>query len=458
MTAGRVAARTLVFILAAALWSAAAAASPDLKVEGAEARLGAGGGFWPGAWATLRLEASGPGEYRLALRAQEGTLRGGLSAVTAVLNAPDRPGVREASLELPLVSRRPVYLTLQGPRGRAEVRLDPFPGTPAVAVSRRLGAVGSWRGESVIEFGAADLDPDPALWLAGPTLVVQDGAVAPDATRVLAWLAGGGRVVPPAAGIAGLERVPRGAVGLGWLERDGGDARPAERTPPDLAAVMAAAAPRVAPPARRNALIGLWAAAGFLVCLGVYSARREEVLPTRWAALVAVLFGLAGAWALQPVRLSVEAARTVRIGALGWGVESTVATRLALTPLEADLPAGARLVTHIARRYEEGRVVVAQPAWQRVTYWTRPRAAAVPVVLEGERLSYGGERPLSWLYVVGAGPQEPVAPGRSQTLRRTLSTEAPADARDLIEALPQGAAVARDADGALIVALPAGAR
>jgi hypothetical protein len=98
---------------------------PDLKIAGASAQLGLGGGFFINAWSELRLEAHAPGAYRLELETSEG-VRNGRNQIRALLEVKDAPGVRSSHVRVPLFSASPVRLKLIGQQIRA-VDFEPCP-------------------------------------------------------------------------------------------------------------------------------------------------------------------------------------------------------------------------------------------------------------------------------------------------------------------------------------------
>lgn len=426
---------------AAVLLAGAARAStePDVVVPGATGRLGLGGGWWPGAWVPLRLEATGPGSYRLVLRTEEGSLRAGLVPVTAELSVPDGPGARSAEIVVPLFGRRPARLTLEGPAGRRTAAVEPLAGTPAIVVTDRPPAsVGG------LALRPEDLAADPARWLAGGVVLVERAGLFPAPAAALALLAAGARLDSPGGLPAELAALEPGPVGLGAVG-PGGAPRP-----PRLESLVETLAPEVGPPGRTQPSLGWWAGGAFALALAAYSARRADPRAAYAAGAAGVLLGLTGAWALSP---RAPQDRSVRLlaGSGGWGVETVITATLSLDDREARLPRGARPLGLGARSYDEAGVSVRPGAWSALRYWTPPRAAVVPLRSTAAGLANAGAVPLNEVEVVGAGPQEPLAPAARRPVRRLWSGATPTGIARL---LPEGTAVARGPDGSWFVALP----
>jgi len=436
----------------------AALIEPDLRLPGAEARLGLGGGWWPGAWVELRLEASGPGRYVLRLEAEEGGLRTGLVPVSARLEVRDEPGVRVARLRVPLWSRRPARLTLEGPTGQRSARLEPYPFEPAVALAGGDGATGPAVGALGLQ--PSEVVPDPALWLARPSLTVSEPGLTPAPGGVLAWLAAGGTVLAP-AGLAGLGALPVGVrVGLGRVEAGSAGSR-APGTPvlaAGLEAVVAAAASPVGPPERRSPALALWAGGVFLASLAVYSARRDDPRAAAWGG-VAAAAGLAGLFALAPRDGTQTATSRLVLGASGWGLHTEIVSRRVLTAGTVLLPPEVRPLGPRARLFTVRGTEMAQPAWSSVTYWTPPTAGTLPLTARNGQIINTGRRVLDPVYVVGGGQQEPLGPGATRLVANGRADEAPPGLERLAALLPEGSAVARlrDEPGSVLVALPVGA-
>lgn len=446
--------RLVALALVIAAGSRAWALEPDVSIPGAEARLGLGGGFWVGTWAELLLEARTSGVYQLRLEAEDGSLRAGLTPFEARLEVPDSPGVRVSHVRVPLFSRRPVNLRLDGPTGSKTVRIEPYPGVPAVRPTARVTSGSDWLGERVIDLAPSDLRSDPALWLSAPDLVLSERLDVPDASLTLAWLAAGGRVI--GTGIPGsLERVPDGAIGLGHLIRT----EPSPRKPRlNLEAVLRAALPEASVPPMHHTALGWWCVGLFAACLTAFSMRRFDARSTVQAAVAGVVIAGVGAWAFTPVAHEAEWRVPVQIGAGGWGLETELVSSVSLRHRELELPPGALPLERIQRTYESSSTHLTQAAWSRIAYWMPPRAASLPLrVVEG-RLENAAGVGLSRLFVVGLGEQEPLGPRAARKLRRT-SEFAPPGWSDLASALPSGTALAYtaptpNAPSALLIALP----
>ena len=430
------------------------ALEPDVSVTGADARLGLGGGFWVGSWVQLRLEARGAGAYRVRLRAQDGSLRSGLTPFEARLEILDAPGVRVAQLKLPLFSRRPVNLTLDGPTGSKTVRIEPYPGVPAVRPTSRVSSGSQWLGERIIDLTPADVSANPALWLAAPDLVLSEGPEGQGASLALAWLAAGGRVI--GQNLPGtLERVPDGPIGLGRLIR----AQAAPRGPHlKLESVLRGALPEASAPQTHNPALGWWCVGLFAACLGAFSLRRFDATSNLFVAVVAAVVGGLGAWAFAPVAQESEWRASVRIGAGGWGLETELVSLVSLRQRELKLPPGAEPLERVPRTYELNDTSLMQDAWSRTAYWMPPRAVSLPLRVVNGRVENRSGVALARLFVVGLGAQEPLGPRSARKLRR-ISEFAPPEWDALASVLPTGTALAYTAPTAdeplsLLVALP----
>lgn len=438
-------------VLVAAL-SGARALEPDVQLTGAEARLGLGGGFWVGSWAQIRLEARTSGAFQLRLEAEDGSLRTGLIPYEVKLEVPDAPGVRVAQLSVPLFSRRPVKLRLDGPTGSKTVRIEPYPGTPAVRPGTRVSSGSAWLGESVLDLAPSEVRADPALWLSAPDLVLSERLDdRQGASLALAWLAAGGRVIgadPPGS----LGRVSDGPIGLGRLIRT----TPQPREPHlNLESVLRAALPAASVPEMHHPALGWWCVGLFVACLSVFSLRRSSARSTIQVAVAGIIVGGLGAWAFSPVTQEAEWRAPVQIGSGGWGLETEIVSLVSLRQRELELPPGALPLERIERTYELTRTVLTQPAWSRIAYWTPPRAHSLPLRVVDGRLENRSGVGLSRLFVVGLGEQEPLGPRAARNLRRT-SEFAPPDWSDLTATLPAGTALAYTSSSprTLLVALP----
>jgi hypothetical protein len=438
--------------LVIAALSGARALEPDAQIPGAEARLGLGGGFWVGAWAELRLEARTSGAFQVRLGAEDGSLRAGLIPFEARLELPDTPGVRVARLTVPLFSRRPVNLTLDGPTGSKTVRIEPYPGTPAVRPVTHVMSGSAWLGERLLDLSPSDVRPDPALWLSAPDLVLSERLDdRSGAALALAWLAAGGRVI--GANLPGsLERVPDGPIGLGRLSRS--TPQPRQSHMP-LESVLRAALPEPTVPGMYQSALGWWCVGLFAACLGVFSARRSIARLTLQVAIVGALVGLIGAWAFSPVALETEQRVPVRIGAGGWGLETEIVSLVSLRQRDLELPPGALPLERVPRTYEATSTRLTQRGWSRIAYWTPPHATSLPLRVVNGRLENRAGVGLERLFVVGLGQQEPLGPRAARKLRRT-SEFPPAVLSDLVAALPQGTALAYTTSSpkTLMIALP----
>ncbi len=442
----------LVSVIAAL--SSARALEPDVSVVGADARLGLGGGFWVGSWAQLRLEARGSGDYRLRLEAADGSLRSGLTPFEARLELPDAPGVRVAQLNLPLFSRRPVSLTLDGPSGSKTVRIEPYPGVPAVRLSSLVPNGSQWFNERILDLTPADVRANPALWLASPDLLLSERPEGQVASLALAWLAAGGRVI--GQNLPGnLERVPDGPIGLGRLIR-------AQAAPPGphfkLESVLRGALPEASVPQTHNPALGWWCVGLFAACLGAFSLRRFDAASNLFVAVMAAVVGGLGAWAFSPVAQESEWRARVRIGAGGWGLETELVSLVSLRQRELELPPGAEPLERVPRTYALNDTRLMQAAWSRTAYWMPPRAVSLPLRVVDGRLENRSGVAMTRLFVVGLGAQEPLGPRSARKLRR-ISEFAPPEWDALASTLPTGTALAYTAPTAddplsLLIALP----
>lgn len=433
-----------VILAAGALGVASAAPEADVALLGASGRLGLGGGWWPGSWAALRLESSVPGEHRLTLATEEGTLRSGLIPVTAELVVPDGPGTRSAELDVPMFGQRPARLTLEGPAGSRTVMLQPFDETPRLVVTDRPAAA-----VNGLALRPEDLGGPAARWLSGGIMLVERAGLAPSVSSALSLVAGGVRLVPPAGAGSTLGRLPPGPIGLGAV---GPGEVPTVLRLEEIARLLA---PDVGQPGRTHGRLAWWVAGALAAVLGAYSARRLAPAAAHAAGASAVLLGAFGAWALSPTAPEDREARLL-VGAGGWGIETTLGARMRLTAGEVVLAPGARPLSRVAQAHHAGGTRVAAAAWSVTSDWTPPRAVVVPlrVTAAGSLVNSGRDR-LDSVAVVGSGQQEPLPAGVTRPVIRAMSS-LPYPIQPLEELLPPGSAVARNAAGDWLIALPEG--
>ncbi len=426
---------------------------PDVKVVGASAQLGLGGGFFLNAWSELRLEAHAPGSYRLELETSEG-VRNGRNQIRALLEVADGPGVRSSHLRVPLFSASPVRLKLIGPGGESKALLEPF--ESALILSNSLQGISSNRAR--LEVYGPDLQPDPALWLGANELRLSANANPVSEPLALAWLAAGGRIVA-AADTPGLERVPTGLFGLGTFNSssfdssDLRDAGVAKRV--NLQRVALALEPSIPSITWPGSRYGFWALGAFMACVIAWRFGQRQPKVVLSNAVIATLFGAVGTFAWTPSVQSQSIKRAL-IGSGGWGLEVTVYDVPTLKSGELRLEAGARpiLETFGPRMYLADTTVVRKPAWSHVRYWLPPKARAVPLRVREGRIEHSIREPLQDLFVVGFGLQEPFAAGATRKIQK-LETRLPQGLEALIELLPSGTVIARTRL-AIYVALPEG--
>jgi hypothetical protein len=419
--------------------SFASALGWDVSVPGARARLGFGGGFFVGAWSELRLEVSGAGAYQLKLDSQSGRYRDGFKPLKASLTVPEGSGVRVQTLQIPL-SNHVARLTLSGEAGSQTVMLEPF--DSAMAISITDGAAGA-RGNS-FEIAPEDFPVNPALLLGVPDVVVSHQLVS--SASVLAALAAGSRVFVPEG-----QMLPKlnGAIGLGRLER-----YPESRRLPvtvNLEALARSIAPAVGVPLGRHTFLGWWAVGGFVVGLGIYSARRTERSFVIGSACAMFVFGLVGFWAFAPQTSFVQNTAQVLIGARGWGLKMNVVSRFDLQASTVALPKGAKSLSGESLEYLADRVNLKSLAWQKHSYWLPPVVSAVTLRVVNQRIENIGNQNFSEIQVVGSGVQEPVLPGSSAKISQTGYSS-----QFNFEALPVGSVVAKvkGAEAKFVIALP----
>jgi hypothetical protein len=420
---------------------------PDLKIAGASAQLGLGGGFFLNAWSELRLEAHAAGAYRLELETSEG-VRNGRNQIRAILEVADEPGVRSSHVRVPLFAASPVRLKLIGPGGERKTVLEPF--EPGLVLSNSLEVVPSNRAR--LEVYGPDLQPDPALWLGSSELRLSANANPISEPLALAWLAAGGRIVAPES-TPSLERVPRGLFGLGALgsEADGVAKRVNLQR---IALALEPAAPAITWPGLRY---GLWALGAFLACVIAWRFGQQQPKVVLSSATVAVILGLVGMMAWKP---EVQArSKSALIGSGGWGLEIVVHDVPVLKSGPVRLEPSARLIfenygleSFGARTYLVDATVVNKRAWSRVRYWLPPKARAIPLRVRAGRIEHSIKEPLQDLFVVGFGLQEPFTAGTSRKIQK-LETRLPQGLEALIDLLPNGSVVART-NLAIYVALP----
>ncbi len=410
----------------------------DIAVPGARARLGFGGGFFVGAWSELRLEVSGAGAYQVHLDSQSGRYRDGFKPLTATLTVPEGSGVRVQTLQIPL-SNHVAKLTLSGEAGSKTVTLEPFDAAMAIGITDGIAGV---RGNS-FELSPEDLPANPALLLGVPE-VIGNNLVSP--ASLLAALAAGSRVFLPET-----QMLPKlnGAIGLGRLERDPGSSRLPVSI--NLEALARSVAPAVIVPPGRHTFLGWWAVGGFVVGLGIYSARRAERAFVIGSACAMFLFGLVGFWAFAPQSAFTQNTAQVLIGARGWGLKMVVASRFDLRASTVALPKGAKSLTGESLEYLADRVNLKSLAWQKHSYLLPPVVSAVPLRIVNQRILNTGNQNFSEIQVVGSGVQEPIAPGLSAKISQTGYSS-----QFNFEALPVGSVVGKvkGMQAKFVIALP----
>ncbi|HEX2864813.1 MAG TPA: hypothetical protein VHN99_09620 [Deinococcales bacterium] len=420
----------------------AAALDPDVSLPGATARLGFGGGWWPGQWVMLNLSATARGAFHLHAGGTAGTLRSSLGAWEADLDVPDSPGIRVATLPIPLFSERPVTLDLSGPTGRESVTLHAY-GTPQV-----LNVSGTVNANS-LDLDLGDVNDEPGFWMAGPRVRVPTGELSPPPAQVLSWVAGGALVSAAPGQLHGLSGVPAGALGLGGF---GGEVSQARLSWSNL---WRAVTPGLVAPVRGQGRLGLWAVAVYLLALVAYSARRFDASTFYVAALAAGLAGVLGLVAFQPAARGSSRETHVLAGAGGWGVEFVLRASFLMGGGRVSFPAGSYPIDLADRAYDENGVRVDVRPWQVVRAVEMPRAAIVPLVMRGHTLVNTGETTLADVFVVGSGHQEPLTPGEHNLINSDALSVPPEGLGGLAAALPDGTAIARDGNR-VIIALPDG--
>jgi hypothetical protein len=434
---------------------------PDLKVTGASAQLGLGGGFFLNAWSELRLEAHAPGAYRLELETSEG-VRSGRNQIRALLEVTDEPGVRSSQVRLPLFAASPVRLKLIGPNGESKTVLEPFESglvlSNSLDLTQKKGA-SDW---ARLEVYGPDLQPDPALWLGANEFRLNANANPISESLALAWLAAGGQITAD-KNTPGLERVPPGLFGLGSYGIQGFADAAISRGPVKrvnlqrIALALEPSAPSVSWPHLRY---GLWALGAFAACLIAWRFGQEQPKVILSSAVIAVALGVVGMFAWQP-SVQAKSLKRALIGSGGWGLELTVQDVPTLKSGELRLEPGARpifqnhgLETFGPRTYLSDATVIKKPAWSRVRYWLPPKAKAVPLRMRAGKIEHSIKEPLQDLFVVGFGLQEPFAAGATRKIQK-LETRLPQGLEALIDLLPNGTVIARTGL-AVYVALPEG--
>jgi hypothetical protein len=421
---------------------------PDLKIAGASAQLGLGGGFFLNAWSELRLEVHAPGSYRLELETSEG-VRNGRNQIRALLEVEDTPGVRSSHVRVPLFSASPVRLKLIGPGGKSKTVLEPFESNLILSNSLDVNLEKGASNRERLEVYGPDLQPDPALWLGASELRLSANANPVSEPLALAWLAAGGQIIAP-EGTPGLERVPPGLFGLGSLGSRGADNLVKRVNLQRIALALEPVAPAITWPGLRY---GFWAFGAFLACVIAWRFGQRQPKVVLSSAVIAVLFGVIGMIAWTP-SVQAKSVKRALIGSGGWGLELSVQDVPTLKSGELRLEPGARpiLETFGARTYLADATVVKKPAWSRVRYWLPPKARAVPLRVRAGRIEHQIKEPLQDLFVVGFGLQEPFAAGATRKIQK-LETRLPQGLEALIDLLPNGSVIART-NLAIYVALP----
>ncbi len=391
-----------------------------VRVPGAFAELGWQGRFSRGSWVEFRLVATGAGAFTAELTTTEGKVLEGLTPITAQLELPDGVGIRETRLLLPITTTRMVKISLSGATGSDFKRFEPS--------------------SSAIELDGSRLPLDSSLYLSGHRITNQ---LEPKTALVV--LAGGAQIreIPK-----GLER---GNWGLGAI---GGSSEP-----PQFLRILTQFAPQVTAPPRRHALLGFWAVGIFVVLLGLYSLKRRDPKYTIALAGSSLMLAGVGWWASQPTAPYTEKTKQILIGARGWGTLWTVHSRFSLRP-EWVLPAGALPLEpeiHIERKYNSTQTTLKKAGWQQVRYLTPPKASRIPIRLEENRLINDSNTPLERIFVRGYGRQEPLQAGQSREMTAQIYETLPWDEyTELMQTLPDGAVMAQQPNGRLLIALADG--
>jgi hypothetical protein len=224
----------------------------------------------------------------------------------------------------------------------------------------------------------------------------------------------------------------------------------------DLLPELEKLAPKAVVPERRQPLLGLWAVGIFVVLLGLYSLRRSDVRYTIGLAFCSAFLALLGWWATLPVAPFSELQRSVLIGAGGWGLKWTVYSRFSLRS-DWDLPSGALPLEgekRVERLHLASGTTLRQAGWQQVRYVVPPVATRVPIRLKDGRLFNDGTVPLEKIFIRGVGRQEPLGVGSSRAVESQIYETLPWDEYvDFMKILPEGAVIAQQPDGTLLIAL-----
>jgi hypothetical protein len=391
-----------------------------VRVPGAFAEVGWNGRFSSGAWVEFRLVASGSGVFSAKLETSEGKVLEGLTPVTAALELPDGVGIRETRLLLPLVTTRLVKLTLISASGQATGRFEPS--------------------SEALELDGLRLPLDPGLYLRGHRVLSQL-----EPSIALATLAGGANLLQIPTGL------PRGALGLGAVN--------GSQKQINMLSELEKLAPKATLPARRQPLLGFWSVGIFVVLLWLYSLRRADVRYAIGLAVCSACLAFLSWWASQPIAPFTEVKRSVLIGAKGWGLKWTVYSRFSLRA-DWNLPPGALPLEgekRIERLHLATNTKLRQAGWQQVRYVVPPVATRVPIRLANRRLFNDGAVPLEKIFIRGIGRQEPLGVGSSRAVESQIYESLPWDEyMDFMKILPEGAVIAQQSDGTLLIALAEG--
>lgn len=410
------------FALLAALWLLCAAVtradSEDgtVRLPGAFAEIGWAGKISVPSWVEFRLVATGADAHSAKLETSEGKVLDGLTPIRATLELPEGVGTREARVLVPLTSTRIVKITLTSSTGSLTKRFEPS--------------------SNSIELNGNRLPPEPALYLSGQQIF---GQLEPETA------------LPALAGGATLEEAPSGLGKGKW----GMGAVATPHTTVRLLEVLPKYAPQVLAPERRHALLGIWSVGVFVVLLGLYSLKRHDWRYGVGLALCSTVLAGLGAWANQPKAPFNEARQTLLIGANGWGVRWEILTRFALRS-DWKLPPSALLLEKnrlIERDYSAQHSSLNFAGWQRLSYTLPPKASRIPIRLVNGTLYNDSATPLEEVFVRGYGRQEPLGAGANRQIEaKTFETLPWEDYIDLMQALPDGAVIAKQ-NGTLLVAL-----
>ncbi len=405
------------------------AVAADIKLTGAEATLGLGGGYTENSWNDLTLTAHGEGAYSLKLFGTEGRLRTGLSPFTASLEIPAGNGLRQRHLRLPIFSSRAVQLELWGQEGKRTVELQPLPGP--LLLGQRIGELGAGT-ETTNEL----IHSDPAMWLGVNELQIAADSEVPTAI-VLAALAAGTTVVR-ATNI--LPNLRTGKIGLGQLKYLTQNSFAAQNQSAKLLQTLVNANTPTLPQPTHQATQLAWWAAILLVLAVLWFAYRPSQDAWWLSSILAVVAAGVGFFGLSIANQDISTSSKIKIGARGWGIETTVVQVMSTTSKLLLLPASAKANQTSNPHYTDINCQIQTLAWQSHVYWLAPKATLLELRVSKNKIYNSSGQTIKNVFIVGYGKQEPLPAKSSHSIAEDSPLSDPSTL-ELAALLPKGTAI-----------------